>query len=383
MSLDFKIRPVMFLTTIFFIGFLSRIALAPLLPLLEGELNIGHAQAGALLFCISLGYSSGLFASSYVAAAITHRYTIVLSAIVSGIFLTMIPFIQSLWGLRIIFVLFGAAISLYLPSGIATLTSLVDQKYWGKAIAIHELAPNSSLVLAPLLVQAFLPFLAWRSLLALLGFVSLILGLMYLAFGEGGRFKGEPLNSKNLRYLLGLRSMGLMVIIMGLGVGASLGIYGMLPLYLITEIGLREGFANGLVGLSRITGIVLSFLSGAFSDRFGAKRALLLTFAFSASSTLLLGLTHGNLLVLCVFLQSMFAAAFFPPAFSVLSQIVPDNLRNLSVSLAVLSGTLMGGGAVPLLIGVIGDLRSLSFGFTTYGFLLFSALFLVSKLQLK
>jgi len=383
MSLEFRVRPVLFLTTIFFIGFLSRIALAPLLPLLEGELDITHAQAGALFFCISLGYSLGLFASSYVASAITHRYTIVLSAIVSGLFLITIPFIQSLWGLRIIFILFGAAISLYLPSGIATLTSLVDQRNWGKAIAIHELAPNTSLVLAPILVHALLKVMPWRSILALLGFISLALGLIYLTFGEGGRFKGEPLSPTNLRYLLGVPSMVLMVVVMGLGVGASLGIYGMLPLYLITEVGLQEGMANALVGLSRVTGVAMSFLSGAFSDRFGAKRALLLTFLFSASSTLMLGLVHGTPLVLFVFLQSMFAAAFFPPAFAVLSQIVPHNLRNLSVSLAVLAGTLMGGGAVPVLIGAIGDLRSLGLGFAVYGAMLFIAIPIVSRLQTK
>lgn len=383
MSLDFKIRPVIFLTTIFFIGFLSRIALAPLLPLLEVELNISHAQAGALFFCISLGYSLGLFASSYVAFAITHRYTIVLSALISGLLLITLPLVKGLWALRLIFILFGAAISLYLPSGIATLTALVEQRHWGKAIAIHELAPNTSLVVAPILVQSLLEFMAWRQILALMGFVSIALGLVFLAFGEGGKFRGEPFTLRNLRLLLANPSMGLMVAIMGLGVGASLGIYGMLPLFLIAEVGMGSGTANALVGLSRATGVAMSFLSGTFSDRFGPRRALLLVFLFSATFTLLLGLSRGIPLVAFVFLQSMFAAAFFPPAFAILSQIVPENLRNLSVSLAVLAGTLVGGGGVPVLIGAIGDMHSLALGFAIYGLLMFSAPLLLYRLRLK
>lgn len=381
MSLGFRIRPVILLTTIFFIGFLSRIALAPLLPLLEGELNISHAQAGALFFCISLGYSLGLFASSYVASFITHRYTIVFSALLSGLFLLTVLLVKGLWALRVIFILFGAAISLYLPSGIATLTALVEQRNWGKAIAIHELAPNTSLVVAPILVQFLLGMMPWRHILALMGLASIALGLVFLAWGEGGRFRGEPFTLPNLRLLLANPSMWLMVGIMGLGVGASLGIYGMLPLFLIAEVGMEREVANALVGLSRATGVAMSFLSGTFSDRFGPRRTLMLTFLFSAAFTLLLGLFRGMPLVVFVFLQSMFAAAFFPPAFALLSQIVPDNLRNLSVSLAVLAGTLVGGGGVPVLIGTIGDVHSLSLGFATYGLALFSALVLVRGLK--
>ena len=38
--------PLLILTSIFFVNFISRIIPAPLLPKIEADLNISHAQAG-------------------------------------------------------------------------------------------------------------------------------------------------------------------------------------------------------------------------------------------------------------------------------------------------------------------------------------------------
>jgi NNP family nitrate/nitrite transporter-like MFS transporter len=48
----------------------------------------------------------------------------------------------TLWLIQCGLVVLGFAAGFYLPSAIATITSLVDKRHWGKAIAIHELAPN-------------------------------------------------------------------------------------------------------------------------------------------------------------------------------------------------------------------------------------------------
>ena len=50
----------------------------------------------------------------------------------------------------------GLAAGLYMPSAIATITALVDQRHWGKAIAIHELAPNLAFFTGPLSPNCFL-----------------------------------------------------------------------------------------------------------------------------------------------------------------------------------------------------------------------------------
>ena len=55
-SFHSNIPALLFMAGIFFINFLSRIILAPLLPAIETDLHIGHGEAGAFFLLISLGY---------------------------------------------------------------------------------------------------------------------------------------------------------------------------------------------------------------------------------------------------------------------------------------------------------------------------------------
>jgi MFS transporter, NNP family, nitrate/nitrite transporter len=62
--------PIFFLTAIFFLNFLSKIILAPLLPTVELDLGISHGEAGSLFLLISAGYFVALPASGFVSARI-------------------------------------------------------------------------------------------------------------------------------------------------------------------------------------------------------------------------------------------------------------------------------------------------------------------------
>ena len=48
-----RLRPLLLLTSIFFVNFLSRIILAPLMPGVESDLAISHADAGSFFLLIS------------------------------------------------------------------------------------------------------------------------------------------------------------------------------------------------------------------------------------------------------------------------------------------------------------------------------------------
>ncbi len=151
-----QLGPLLFLSGIFFLNYLSRIILSPLLPTIEQDLKIGHGGAGSLFFLVSLGYCVMLLASGFVSSRLAHRRTIVLSALAVGSALIIVSVSRGLWGIRLGLIGLGLASGLYLPSGIATLTEFVTPKDLGKALAVHELAPNLGLMLAPFLVEAFL-----------------------------------------------------------------------------------------------------------------------------------------------------------------------------------------------------------------------------------
>ena len=362
-----QLLPLLLMTGIFFFNFIARIILAPLMPTIEADLGISHAEAGSLFLLISLGYFISLLGSGFVSSQLTHRKTIIVSALFLSITLLAISFSNTLWEIRVGCIVVGLAAGLYLPSGISTLTSLVRSKDWGKAIAIHELAPNISFLAAPLISEVLLLWFTWRNILALLGLASLGVGLAFARFGKGGYFPGEPPSPSNVRSLLRIPPFWIMIVFFSLGISGSLGIYTMLPLYLVSERGMTQNWANYLVALSRISGFGVSFLSGMMTDRLGPKVTLGGVLLLTGFLSLLLGVVPGAWVVLIVFLQPLIAVCFFPPGFAALSRIGPPHVRNISVSFTMPFGFLVGGGAIPAGIGFFGDTVGFDVGIALVG----------------
>lgn len=380
-SLRSQMGPLLFLVGIFFLNFLGRIILSPLMPTVEKDLKIGHDEAGSLFLLISFGYCVGLLASGFVSSRLYHRKTIFLSSIAVGLGLMIVSISSNLWTIRSGLVFIGIAAGFYLPSGIATVTQLVRPEHWGKAIAIHELAPNLGFVTAPLLAEALLGLFSWRGVLSLAGIGSMIAGAVFILWGKGGTFPGDAPDSKTLRSILVDPSFWIMIALFGLGIGASLGVYAMMPLYLVTERGMDRTWANTLVAFSRVLTMGSAILTGWITDRIGPKKTLMGVFMTGGIVTMLVGLIPGSWIIPTVFLQSMLATAFFPPGFAALYEIGSGRIRNVAVSLTVPFGFLLGGGAIAAGIGITGEMGSFALGITLVGGLLFGGVFLASRLK--
>ena len=182
---------ILLLTVTFFLNFISRIIPSPLMPNIETELSLSHGEAGSLFLLISIGYFVALLGSGFISSQLTHRKTIILSSLTVGVTLIGISLTNDLRGVRLGLFILGMAAGIYLPSGIATLTSLISPKHWGKAIAIHELAPNLGFVAAPIVSEALLLWVSWRAVFALIGLSSLLVGAVLACFIHGGEFPGE------------------------------------------------------------------------------------------------------------------------------------------------------------------------------------------------
>ena len=335
----------------------------------------------SLFLLISLGYCLGLLASGFVSSRFQHRRTILLSSIAVGGALIVVSISHNLWRIRFGLILLGMAAGLYLPSGIATVTELVRPEHWGKAIAIHELAPNLGFFLAPLLAEALLGLCSWRGVVMLTGIASMAAGAVFAFLGKGGAFPGEAPNSRILRTILDERSFWIMIALFGLGIGASFGVYTMMPLYLVAEKGMDRPWANTLVGLSRVSTLGFSILSGWVTDRIGPKKTLWGVFMTTGIVTILLGLVSGSWIILTVFLQPMLATAFFPPGFAALSKMGSKKIKNVAVSLTMPVGFLLGGGVIAAGIGIMGKMGSFSLGISLFGGLLFLGVLLVRYLK--
>jgi len=380
-SLRSQVGPILFLTSIFFLNFLARVIMAPLMPSIEKDLGLSHGGAGSFFFLISVGYFIALTGAGFISSRFTHRKTIVVSAITCGCAILAIALSANLLGISAGLLFLGVASGIYLPSGIAMITSVVSSKHWGKALAIHELAPNLGLIGAPLISEALLSWMTWREVLILLAVICLVAGLAFWRFGRGGKFPGKDPSFGALKILLGERSIWIMIALFSIGVSATMGIYAMLPLYLIVERGMEQRRANTFIALSRVPGIGMSFLAGWATDRFGSRHTLACILLLTGLFTILLGCTVGPWLILIIFLQPMLAGSFFPAGFAALALASPRSVRDTAVSFTIPFAFLVGGGAVPIWIGIMGDAGVFSIGITAVGGMVLTGFFLAFYLK--
>lgn len=378
-----QLSPLLLIASIFLLNFTGRIIGSPLLPTIERDLGFSHGDAGSLFLFLSIGYFISLLGSGHISARITHRKTIAVSAIAVGTALSLISFSKSLFAMRFYVFLLGIAAGIYLPSGITTVTSLVNPKNWGKAVAIHELAPNLSFILTPLLAGTLLHWFIWRNILFFVGMGSIIMGIVFSQFGKGGNFLGEAPNFSSIKKILKIPAFWILIVLFSLAITSTLGIYNMLPLYLVTEHGVSQDWANSLVGTSRISTLGMAFLGGLATDRFGSKKIMISVFFVTGIFTLLIGIVSTRWIAALVFLQPVLAVCFYPAGFAALSTISTPGNRNMAISLTIPIAFVLGGGFVPALIGIMADKGYFSLGISFAGALIITGFFLSFFLKLS
>jgi NNP family nitrate/nitrite transporter-like MFS transporter len=250
-------------------------------------------------------------------------------------------------------------------------------------MATHELGPTMGLVVAPLLVGLLSSYIPWRNLLIIAGLTNLLMAVLFYFWGRGGDFTGLKPNLKNLKSILAHPNFWIMTILFGIIVGGELGVYALLPTYLVSEKGLEYASANTVFGLSRISVIFTTVISGLFVDRFGVKKSMFVIMMVSGILTALLGLASGASLLILIFLQPVLVTCFFPAGFTVLSRIGSQQLTNVIVSMIIPISSLFGAGFIPYLLGILGENGRFATGFIILGITMILSTVLLLFLKLN
>lgn len=371
------------LVVILFFLFTARVIYGPLLLAIEASLGLSHAGAASFFLFIVAGYGLMMLFSGYVAARLHHRWLILLAVAVTCLGLALIVVSRSLAMIRVGLMLLGGGSGLYFPSGVPTITSLVDSRDEGKVLALHEVGPNAAFVVAPILAALLLPVASWKTILLAIAAFGVLAGLTFALFGVGGRFCGQPPHLKHARVILGRPSFWIMACLFGLGSGAGLGVFAMTPTFLVAERGMDPRTVNTLVGLSRLASLGPIFVVGYLADRVGAQKTMAATLALTGLTTAALAATAPPVLLVGVFLQPVLSACFFPVAWAAVGRITERRLHNLTISFLFPISYGLGSGLVPYLFGLLGDRLSFAAGFLFYGLLLLGASALPFLLRLE
>ena len=364
-----KFLPLFIFWGLWFLNFSTRTIFSPILPLIEDTLSISHGEAGGLFTSLAMGYSLALLLVGRFASVWGYRRTVVYGFVGTGLVFLGLQWAESYLTFHILFFLLGIATGTYIPSILPIITETYESRHWGKALGIHDSAASLSIFSIPILVALGLHFLSWRTLLLLLGAASLLLPVYFWKVSIEPKHETSQQGSP-VADLFKRRPIWIIGLLWIFAAGSCLGVYSILPLYLIKERGIDFHFANTLFGISRVGGVFVSIFIGFLTDRFGYRFMLILCLVTTGLSTIGLALSSTlPMILVTLILQATLSVGFFPAGLAALSNLTPLSERSMAIGVAVSIGMIFGMGFTPLLLGIIADHLSFQVGILWLGIL--------------
>jgi MFS family permease len=151
--------------------------------------------------------------------------------------------------------------------------------------------------------------------------------------------------------------------------GANLGIYSIVPLYLTKELHLSIVYANTVLGVSRLGSVGVAIACGFIIDRFELRKLLFFIMITTSVFTVLLGVTPVKYIGVILFLQASFVTGFFPVALVAIAKTFSREMRGLATGIILAVAVVLGGGILPYSLGLSGDLYSFRLGIVIVGVL--------------
>jgi len=361
-----KIFLLLVFWSLWYFNFSTRIIISPLLPIIEDELVITHAMAGSIFSFLSAGYTISLLLSGFLSPRIGYKRSIVLGFVVLMTAVFCLKYASSYPSFAVTTFFVGLGAGIYLPSIMPLLTAIFAPSNWGKAIAFHETAASFSILSIPLLTAVALSFFQWRVLFSILSMACFIVTIFFFLFSPDPRPKKE--RKARLLSILLRKDFWIVAILWIFAASNSLGLYNLIPLFLVKEKGMSIEMANTIFGISRIGGFFIVILVGFLVDRYGAKKILFLLLLSTGLTTVGLAITQTiPYLVLMLIFQATVCSGFFTVAFVAISKITSFDERSVFTGTTIAIGVIMGLGFAPFALGAIADIWNFQYGILFLG----------------
>ncbi len=350
----------------FYLNFLSRIIFSPLLSHIESDFSLSHAQAGTFFFVITCGYFLALVGLFLLSSRLSYKAFIVISMAGSGASLLLLIFSSQLFLACIAFFLLGLFAGFYLPAAVATISSIMPPSHLGKGFSLHELSPNLAFLTAPFLVSLLISKLSWREIVLLIAFFDFVCAFSYFYWGVSAKIVVSEVKFRDWLNMVSKRKFWFLTLLFSCGVIGTLGVYSVLPVFLLEEHGFSLMDANLLLFYSRFLPLLAALAGGVLADKFGNWRTIALVLFLSGTLIALVGISSEHIKTV-VIVQAMVAVGFFPAAFSLVSSSVPGHLKSVMVALVVAFSFVFGGGVTPAFITWMADADLFSTAFVVLG----------------
>ncbi len=368
---ELKGRAVVFLSllwSLWFFNFSARIIFSPLLPLIEDEFMLTHGQASSIFMFQSISYAAAIFLSAFYSGRIGFKRSILFSFGVLACVSFYTAFVKEFSSFYPVLFFVGFSGGIYLPAMMPLIREHFMEKDWGKAISMYDSAGAISIFSIPFIVLLLLNHFPWRGIFVIFGFALLVVALLFAMKGEELRINQQ--GRTVFRDLITKKPFWVMLTIMSVAMGANIGIYSILPLYLTKELLLSIGYANALLGISRLGGVGVAVLCGFLVDRFSLRKIMFIMMIISGTLTILLGTASTAVIGIMLFFQALFISAMPPLMWVCTARLFDRDTVSMAIGLMAPVSFLFGTGLIPYLLGVAGDLLTFGSGIAILGVLL-------------
>ncbi len=359
-----------------FYNYSARTIFSPILPSIETDLRISHGRAGAIFAFVFIGYGLGLVLAGSLLRWFSSRKLLIFGHGALILSLGLFSFGRSYGFLAPVCLLLGFGGGIYLPCVIPLLAERFSSDNWAKIMGLHGTGPPISLVTIPLIAALLLKVASWRYLTLIFSLLGILLLPILIRVTKTPSASPPPVKP-DYWSLFRDKRIWVLAILMGIASSANIGIYAIVPLFLVSERGFTLIEANQLLGISRVAGVVVPFIGGVLADRIGYIRTLISIMVLSGVFTVLMAVTYTEmLLALFLLLQTSTIIGFFSLCLALVSRTARPANRGPAVALTMVSGAVFMA-ATPWLLGTLADYSSFSYGIIAIGFmLLFSPLLL-------
>ena len=357
-----KIIGLVLFWVLWYLAFSTRsIIISPFLPLIEDALGINHATAGGLFMFPAVGGTLALSATGFLSLLIGYKRLIALGFAVATVSSAGLYYAVSYAQFAAILFFLGLGGGFYLPCAVPIITSMFERKNWGKAISFHETAAGFCILSVPILAALALSHMPWHNVFIVLsGVFAMVTVIFWILIPDT---RAQRTKSAELAVIIKRTDFWVITGLWATSSMAALGIYNIVPLFLVDEKGVSVALANQILGVSRIGGFLGQIGVGFFLDRCDTKKLLLYLTLLSGASAIGLAVVKPLwMLVSMLFLQATFCVVFFPVGIVAISKLTrPEERSTYTGAIMAISGV-FGIGFTPWFLGTVADVWNFQAG---------------------
>lgn len=355
-----------------FLSYGVRTMFPALIPFFRSDFQMSLTATGLLLTGLWAAYAVGQFPGGLLGDRIGEGRILVVSTTLSALAVMTVALSVTIELLFLGTILFGIATALFSPTRFTVFTDIYDGRE-GSAVGLTMAAGSAGNTVLPILATAVAGYATWQYSFGLL--FPLFAGVVvFIWFAVPARTSSEPSGDEGLSLeLLGRLTTSLarnriptLVVVHTLVVFVVQGFMSFYPTYLHLEKGLSTTAATALFATYFAASAVVQPLSGASSDRFGAKASLLAILSVSALALWLVPFADGLtvLFVLTLLVSTLSGTGTITQTY--FANELPTDLKGTGLGVIRTVFTLLGATS-PLLVGALGDVGLFDEAFLLFG----------------